>query len=654
MLTVMNGLSFFNVVAGLLQLFVPSYALRLVRRFGAARVGWFIVAAFVSLALLHLLQPARVHIGALPVQMPNVVFAVASGLLLIGMSHLETLLSERCQLKRREKDLQAQLEAKISERTAELAETNRELAAEVARREQKEQALRESEAQYRFLFAEIPRPMWIFDLRSLQFLAVNQAALRQFGMEYQEFMAMTAKDLLPENALPAFLQDVARPCIRAESRGVWQQCRKDLTTVAVEITALDLKFGGRPARLVLAQEMPPNPPQRSEQAREQNSDIIARVAGGFAHHFNNILTIIDGHTNLLLRSTQDAKASEQLSQIAAAATRAATLTRQLVAAGGRQLVRPEPVDLNGVIQTQTHMLQRLVGNRISLEIKLKADLPLVLAERRILEHMLVHLILNARNALEGDGLIQVQACSSRLDEDQAKRHPEAKPGEFVKLTVRDNGCGMSPEVQARVFEPFFTTHDIGRGTGLGLASVYGEVKQLSGWIDFSSQVGVGTEFSVFLPCAPRLTSQPVLQAPLPASPTKRGTVLLLEPDDRARTVARFILNRQGYRVIEADSAQIAEVLWQGQSATIDLLLTDMDLAGSAEHDLIARLRQTRPDLKVVFTANPSPETGENEKPFLKGVEFVAKPFTPDKLLQAVQAAWPKPSERVRLSQPQPA
>jgi PAS domain S-box-containing protein len=563
------------------------------------------------------------------------------------MSHLETLLSERGQLKRQQSEMQAALEAKIAERTAELTQANQELVLEIARREQKERALRESETQYRFLFAELPQPMWIFDLRSLQFLAVNQAALRQFGMPYEEFMTLKAKDLIPANAVAAFVEDATKPCARGESRGVWPFCRKDLNVREMEITGLDLKFAGRPARLIMANEVTQTPPpqlRQSEGAHDPNSEIIARIAGGFAHHFNNILAIIDGHTSLLLRNTYDPQTTQQLSQIASAANRATTLTRQLLAAGGRQLVKPEPINLNELIQTRAQMLKRLVGERIEILTSLAPTQPFALAESRLLEHILVHLVLNSRDALAAGGTIEINTSSLQLNEAEAKRHPDAKPGEFVRLEVRDNGCGMSPEVQAHVFEPFFTTHDIGKGTGLGLASVYGEVKQLSGWIECNSQLGVGTEFSIFLPSSAKPVSRPATQTRQASASKQQGTVLLVEPDDRARGVARFILNKQGYHVIEADSARIAELLWEGQSARIDLLLSDVRPGGGSGQEFAARLRQKRPDLKVLFTATPSlPEAGDDlllsELP-----QFIAKPFSPDKLLQAVQSAWPQPSE----------
>jgi PAS domain S-box-containing protein len=665
----MNGFASLNILATLLQLVVPSYALRLVRRFGAQRVGWFVVTAFVSLAMWHFLQPTQP--GLASGRTTNLAFAISSALLLIGMSHLETMLSQRVRLTAEERELQATLETKVAERTAELAETNRELVQELARREQKEKALKESEAQYRFLFADNPLPMWVFDLRTLKFLAVNQAALRHLGLDYQEFMALNAKELLPAGSIAAFLQDVARPCFRPESRGVWQHCRKDLSPVDLELTAADFKFSGCPARLIVAQDVTQRRFHELDRLQEQRTKTIGSLAGGFAHHFNNILTVINGQANLLLRTTQDAKAAEQLGQISAAANRAATLTRQLVAAGGRQVLKPESLDLNAIIQNQGQTLSRLLGKRISLEQSLDSDLPPVLADRRAIEHILVHLVLNARDAIPSHGTVDIQTSSVQLDPAQARRHREAREGEFVRLAVRDNGVGMPPEVQARLFEPFFTTHDVGRGTGLGLPSVYGAVKQLSGWLEFTSEVGSGTEFFVFLPCA---TTAPAtaaattasLKEPRKPTLTKPGTVLLVEPDDRARAVARHILNRQGYHVIEVDDAPTAELLWESQSSKIDLVLTEMRLPKCTGLDLVKRFRQTRPDLKAVYTLAPTaketapttfapaPDVAAPASPDLADLEFITKPFTPDNLLQALQTAWPKLTDRKPTAERQPA
>ena len=640
----MNSFAFFNVVAGILQLTVPSYALRLVRRFGAQRVGWFIVAAFAALGLFHLLQPARtMRFGVAPGLVSNAVLVITSGLLLLGMTHLETLLSERVQLQRKERQLHDAFQAKVAEKMTQLRATNRELIEEIARREEREKALKESEAQYRSLFADNPQPMWLFDLRSLRLLAVNQAALRHYGMNYEEFMALTARDLVAANGVAAFLQDVAKPCTRVESRCLWQHCRKDLSLIDVESSAVDLKFAGRPARLVVADDVTQRRRNEVEMRRKYNAETIGRLAGGVAHHFNNILTIIDGQANLLLRNPPDAKTAERLGQITSAANRAAALTRQLVAAAGCQSLHPEAVDLRRVIENQSRTLRLLVGDRIDIQKILGADLPLVLADPKVIEHTLVQLILNARDAMAMSGTIQIETSFVRLNEVQAKRHPDAMPGEFVRLKIRDTGCGIPPEIHAHLFQPFFTTHDIGKGTGLGLASIYGSLRQLSGWIEFKSEVGTGTEFLVFFPCAPgsatrgQTDSHTTIQA-------ESGTVLLLDPDDRARAVARYILNRQGYHVIEADSGTTAEVLWKGHATKVDLALIDVNLPGISAPELVNRFRQTRPDLKVVYMATPPREGNTSAFAPIKDLAFVPKPYTADKLLDALQAAWPKASE----------
>src|SRR5260370_22155530 len=248
----MTGFGIFSFLAAGLQLIVPSYAFRLVRRFGAQRVGWFVVMAFCSLALLYLLRPMKPSGAGATL---DVICIFASGLLVIGMGHLETLCSDRLKAESDAQRRRNEWQAKAQEQTADLAKENQELVAEIARREQRERTLKESERQYRFLFAENPLPMWIFDLRSYQFLAVNQAALRHYGFSNEEFAALTARELMPAETSPAFLLDAAKPCHGAQARGVWRHRRKDLTLAEVEITAVDMKFADRPARLGLLNDV---------------------------------------------------------------------------------------------------------------------------------------------------------------------------------------------------------------------------------------------------------------------------------------------------------------------------------------------------------------------------------------------------------------
>jgi PAS domain S-box-containing protein len=612
---------------------VPSYALRLVRRFGTKRVGWFIVTAFSSLASLHLAGAIKpMNAGPVSGFTLDSIMIFGSVLLLIGMGHVETLFSEREQTRSLEDQLRRQWESRVKDETAELARANQELLQELTQRAETQKVIEESLAQYRLLFMENPQPMWILDLRTCRFLTVNNAALRQYGFTREEFSSLSGRDLLLPEQAAEFLRDISKPCTGVESRGLWRHCRKDGTLMDVEATSLDLQCGGSAARLVLATDVTPRRRREAELLNSRKMETVGQVAGGVAHHVNNLLTIIEGHVSVLLDNPRDLKSTEELAHISSAVTRAASLTRQLLAAGGRQLMRVEPVDLNALIRRLHPMLRRLVGDDIVVEHSLSPRALPVQVDSHLMEHVIVNLVLNARQAMPAGGDLAISTDRVLGDEILSADGGQARTGEFVRLTISDTGCGMTPEVQSHLFEPFFTTRETGSAMGLGLASVYGLVKQFSGWIEFTSNVGTGTEFRVFLPCAP---------APAPektASASQfRATILLVEPQDRPRALARFVLDRHNYRVIEADCAATAMMLLAGKTSTIDALLTDVDLTGDVSgRELADRLLKTRPDLKVIFTAQISPDAEEQNPPGMEGVAFIPQPFRPDSLLKTMQ------------------
>jgi two-component system cell cycle sensor histidine kinase/response regulator CckA len=631
----MFRLGLFSLIASALQLIVPSYGLRLLRLFGVQRVGWFLVMAFSSLALVHLFSAGLASASTL-----DVVYAVASVVLVIGMGHLETLFGERVQSEEKEQKLQSKWELCLQEKTRAIES----LAVDNALHEQRVNALEESEAHYRFLFSENPQPMYIFDLRSLRFLAVNKAAQRQYGFTPQEFTGLKARDLLPPDAASSFMQDVAKPCSGVESRGVWRHRCKDGSLIDVEVTAVDLRFAECPARVLLARDISESR-QREQQSRQaQKMETIGQLAGGAAHHFNNIMTIIDGHANLLLQKSYDLKTAEQLKLISAAANRASALTRQLLAVGGRHVMEKETLDLNAIVRNLNPMIRRLLGEFISLENHCGPELKPVEGDPHLIEHILINLVLNARDAMASGGRLMITTAPAWVDEAEAHRHPQARAGEFVCLAVRDTGCGISQEAQAHLFEPFFTTKDHGRATGLGLASVYGAVRQHEGWIEFTTEAGVGTEFKVYLPCtepvpepAPRAAAPTVAVAVAVASVPVRECVMLVEPDDRARGLARFVLNRHGYYVIEAADASTAVFLWEGQGRDVDLLLVDLSLSESLSGRALAdQLRENKPNLKVLYTVGSVEGGNPEDASMAEDLQFILKPFSPDRLLQAVQ------------------
>src|ERR1043166_1431742 len=492
----MTGFGIFGVLSGILQLSVPSYSLRLVRRFGTQRVGWVISAAFLCLALLHVLRPSQA-MTLLPQGVMDLIYAIAALFLVIGLGHVETLCSQRQESNSEEDRLRRKWAAETKERTAELEAANERLVREIARREQCENALRESEAQYRLLFSENPQPMWIFDLCSLRILAVNEAALRQYGYDEHQFMSLQARDLTSPATVAGFLQEAAKPCSTAEFRGVWEHLRKDSTAIHVEVTAIDLRYAGFPSRLIVANDITARRIREQERCDADRRQFAGRLAGGVAHHFNNILSIINGHATILAETSSDGKMAAHLEQISAAIHRATTLSRQLFMVSGEHSIRPESLALNGEIQNMDETFRRVVGEKAAIQYSLDSLLPPVFADVHVIEHVLLNLVLNARDAIGTRGTITISTAKARVHDIPPEVRGHAKAGNYVCIAVRDTGCGMTPEVQARVFEPFFTTRDVRKGAGLGLASAYGAVREHSGWIEFTSTAGTGSEFRVF-------------------------------------------------------------------------------------------------------------------------------------------------------------
>ena len=370
----------------------------------------------------------------------------------------------------------------------------------------------------------------------------------------------------------------------------------------------------------------------------QKMEAMGRLAAGVAHDFYNILTVIQGYAALMTRGQRTKEEiNEQLNHISSAASRGAILTRQLLAYSRRDPVQFEALDLNALIENMASMLTRLLGENITLRARLGSNLNPVAGDRGMIEQLLMNLVVNARDAIDANGSIAISTDLVQITQTHVAMHPEAKVGNFVCLGVCDTGSGMTKEVLARLFEPFFTTKDAHKGTGLGLAMARGIVEQHSGWIEVRSQVRVGTEFKIYFPCAPNVASHKKGKPHLGCIASGDETILVVENDAELRGLVAYILKFHGYRVIVADGAEQALALWSKHSATVDLALIDVAPPSATSGDQLAeRLRQTKPELKVVYTS------GHSTQPVAPGEEirgrssFVAKPFLPDTLVQAVQ------------------
>jgi PAS domain S-box-containing protein len=368
----------------------------------------------------------------------------------------------------------------------------------------------------------------------------------------------------------------------------------------------------------------------------QKMEAIGHLAGGVAHDFNNLLGVILMSSEFAEKTDAlPPSAKEDLQQIRTAASRAVNLTRQLLLFSSRQVMQSRVLDLNDVVTNIAKMLQRILGEDVRLQLHLNPVPLFTWADAGMVDQVLVNLAINARDAMPSGGRLVIETSATTVDEAFAALHPEAAPGHYVCLTVNDTGCGIPPEVMSRIFEPFFTTKPTGKGTGLGLATVYGIVKQHRGWLSVFSEPGEGAKFQVFLRAIDATMAQgseTLRRSP----PGGTETILLVEDEPLFLFKARMVLERAGYRVVEATNGVEALQVWQEHRGEVALLLTDLVMPqGIPGQELAQRLREQAPGLKVVFTSGYSAEIAGQQLTLTPGDKFLQKPFSHDELLETV-------------------
>jgi PAS domain S-box-containing protein len=375
-----------------------------------------------------------------------------------------------------------------------------------------------------------------------------------------------------------------------------------------------------------------------EQLRQaQKLESIGQLAGGVAHDFNNILAALMMNFSLLQQDPHlDPETQETLEQLMTEATRAATLTRQLLMFSRRSVMAMKVLDLNGLLTNLLKMLGRLIGEHITVCFERCESLPMVEADAGMLEQVIMNLAVNARDAMPKGGLLTFKFGSLQVGPERIQGNPEVQPGLFVCLSVADTGCGMDEATLKHIFEPFFTTKQVGQGTGLGLATAYGIVAQHRGWMEVESQLGQGATFKVFLPATHRATGGPVQEA-ISVPLSGRETILLVEDESSVRQMVARGLRRLGYQVLEAAHGQAALAVWQEHAGQIDLLFSDMIMPGDLTGlDLAGQLRAQKPGLKVILTSGYSAEVSGAGLPANAGVVFLQKPFHIRELSQTVR------------------
>ena len=378
--------------------------------------------------------------------------------------------------------------------------------------------------------------------------------------------------------------------------------------------------------------------EREDQLRQsQKMEAVGQLAGGVAHDFNNLLTIINVHTDLLLSEMgQTDPLRGDVEEIARAATRAASLTRQLLTFSRKQVVQPQVLDMARVARGLEPMLRRLIGEDVEFETSVTDAVSPVLADEHEVEQVLINLVVNARDAMPQGGRLRVEVASASVDQKLCAQHPSLREGDYAVLTVSDSGMGMTTETMARAFEPFFTTKEPGRGTGLGLSTVYGIVKQCGGAITVDSDPGQGTTFRVYLPIATSVGQRPSSSTDQRKLSNAGETVLLVEDEDSVRRLAKRVLEAQGYTVLEAMNGETALRLAADYAGVIDLLLSDVVMPGIGGRLLAERLVSARPDIEVLFMSGYTDDDILRRGLLERGQRLLQKPFTGSALAHEVR------------------
>jgi PAS domain S-box-containing protein len=538
------------------------------------------------------------------------------------------------------KDRLENLDQLVAQRTKELQSANEQLKKEIAERRQAQEFLRLSEERFSKAFQASPIPLAIQSLLNEKFVDANTSFLRLTGYSRDELIGQTARQLrIWENAEDecAMLESLGQEMSVRDRACKFRSKTDRVLDILLSVELIDLD--GQPFLLAIAQDITEQIKLENQLRQAQKLEAVGQLAAGVAHDFNNILAVVQGNASLLLAGkTPGSPDCRPLQTICAAAEQAANLVGQLLTFCHQQRVELRPTELRSVFASVVDKLPRVLTPLVKVDAHAPSGLPCICADAGMMESLLMNLAVNARDAMPEGGQLSITAELVSFGSSESLSHPRAREGEFVRLSVRDTGIGIPPEILPRIFEPFFTTKTSGQGAGLGLAAVYGIVKQHHGWVEVQSQVNHGTTFHIFLPA--QASDQPRQNSPPPAAGQSSDTcetILVVDDEPDLRELVAQILEAEGYRVLLAGSGAEALEQWAKRCGHIHLLLTDMVMPdGWSGRKLADQLQREDPRLRVLYTSGYTAGQAGLGLSHVEERNFLPKPYRPNTLLQVVR------------------
>ena len=512
------------------------------------------------------------------------------------------------------------------------------VARDITARKKVEEQLRLSEERFSKAFNFTPLAMSLTSLTDMRIIDVNKSFLTLNGYQRVEVVGRTAKDLnlwADSDEEAQFLEK-----LKAERTIRDQEIRvpgRDGTLRTYVISAEIINLHGEECILAVTNDITEHRALEEQLRQAQRMEAIGQLAGGVAHDFNNILTAITGYSEISLRRLGiHHPVSKNIEQIQKAGSRAASLTRQLLAFSRRQMLEPKVLDLNTLVLDMNQMLQRLIGEDVALKIILTPDLGQIRADPGQIEQVILNLVVNARDAMPRGGMITIESHNMELDHAYGDIHPPLIPGSYVMLAITDNGVGMDKVTQQRIFEPFFTTKEVGKGTGLGLSTVYGIVKQSDGYIWVYSEVGSGTTFKMYLPRVDKSDEDEPVDAMQHEVISGREQILIVEDEEQVRDLARAILEENGYSVLTAANGSEGVRLCEDFRGRFDLVLTDVVMPVMSGTELAQRIAPLQPQAQVLYMSGYTNDSMVRHGLLEDQVYFLQKPFTSNSLARKVR------------------